>query len=100
MNTVYSGISDGMIEGGRGVVWSDTELARQRCQLPEHYLVIQADEDGFHSLDFSRTGPDCEHPVVYHMPFRKTPFAESAPSYAAWLLDDLRAMVEAWSEDD
>jgi hypothetical protein len=29
------------------------------------------------------------------MPFRKTPFNELAPSYGAWLIDDLRAMVEA-----
>jgi hypothetical protein len=99
MNSCYSGIIRGKIAEGRGWTWTDTSQARGWCQLPEHYLVVQPDEDGFTCLDFSRTGSDGEHPVVYHMPFRRTPFQEMAANYQAWLTDDLRAMVEAWTED-
>jgi antitoxin YobK len=99
LDSSYSGIIDGKIEEGRGWAWTDTKYAREWCQLPEHYLVVPPDEDGFKCLDFSRTGPDGEHPVVYHMPFRVSPFAELAPSYGAWLTEDLQAMVEARAED-
>ncbi len=98
LNSSYSGIMDGKIDEGRGWAWTDTQYARGWCQLPEHYLVVQPDEDGFKCLDFSRAAPDGEHPVIYHMPFRKTPFNELGASYEAWLIEDLRAMVEAWEE--
>ncbi|MFP5370313.1 MAG: SMI1/KNR4 family protein [Actinomycetes bacterium] len=99
LDTTYSGIIDGKVEEGRGWAWTDTKYARERCQLPEHYLVVQPDEDGFKCLDFSRAGPGGEHPVIYHMPFRVTPFHELNPSYGAWLTEDLQAMVDAWAED-
>src|SRR5262245_41560885 len=99
LDSSYSGIIRGKIDEGRGWSWTDTKYAREWCQIPEHYLVVQPDEDGFKCLDFSRTGPDGEHPVIYHMPFRETPFDEMAPSYGTWLTEDLRAMVEAWAED-
>ncbi|WP_439625326.1 SMI1/KNR4 family protein [Gemmata sp.] len=99
LDSTYSGIIDGKIAQGRSWAWTDTKYARGWCQLPEHYLVVQPDEDGFKCLDFSRTDTAGEHPVIYHMPFRKTPFNEMATSYGAWLLDDLRAMVDAWAED-
>jgi hypothetical protein len=98
LNTSYSGIMNGKIDGGRGCAWTDTRYARGWCQLPEHYLVVQPDEDGFACLDFSRTGPGGEHPVIYHMPFRRTPFHELAPHYGAWLTENLQAMVEAWED--
>ena len=98
LNTTYSGIIDGKIEDGRGYAWTDTKYPREWCQLPEHYLVVQPDEDGFKCLDFSRTDADGEHPVIYHMPFRETPFHELDPSYGAWLTEDLQAMVEAWDD--
>jgi hypothetical protein len=97
LNTNYSGIIGGKIE--EGWAWPVTKRAREECKLPAHYLVVQPDEDGFVCLDFSRSGEADEHPVIYHMPFRNTPFNEMAPSYAAWLTEDLRAMVEAWAED-
>lgn len=100
LDSSYSGIISGKIDEGRGWAWSDTKNARAWCQLPEHYLVVQPDQDGFTCLDFSRTGPDGEHPVIYHMPFRPTPFHELAPSYAAWLTEDLKAMVEAWAAEE
>jgi hypothetical protein len=99
LDNTYSGIIDSKIDQGRSWAWTETKYARGWCQLPIHYLVIQPDEDGFKCLDFSRTSAGGEHPVVYHMPFRKTPFNEMAPSYVAWLTEDLKAMVEAWSED-
>lgn len=99
IDSSYSGVIRGTIDDGRGWAWTDTELAREWCQLPEHCLVVQPDEDGFKCLDFSRAGDDGEHPVVYHMPFRKTPFNEMGRSYEAWLVEDLRAMVDAWAED-
>jgi hypothetical protein len=99
LDNTYSGIIDGKIDQGRGWAWTDTRYARGWCQLPEHYLVIQPDEDGFKCLDFSRTGADGEHPVVYHMPFRNTPFNEMGCSYQAWLIADLQGMVDAWAED-
>lgn len=98
LGSSYSGIIGGKVEQGRGWALSDTKRARQWCQLPEHYLVVEPDEDRFTCLDFSGLGPDGEHPVVYHMPFRKTPFNELASSYGAWLIEDLRARVEAWSD--
>jgi hypothetical protein len=98
LDSSYSGIIDGKIEQGGGWAWTETKYARERCQLPEHYLVVQPDEDGFKCLDFRRTGPDGEHPVIYHMPFRKTPFNEMNSSYMAWLIEDLQAMVEAWDD--
>ncbi|WP_390698107.1 SMI1/KNR4 family protein [Gemmata massiliana] len=79
VDSPYSGIICGTIDGARGSAWTDTQRARGWCQFPEHYLVVQPDKDGFKCLDFSRTAPDGEHPVVYHMPFRKTPFNELAP---------------------
>jgi hypothetical protein len=39
-----------------------------------------------------------EHPVVYHMPFRNTPFQELGASYGAWLTENLSIMVEVWSD--
>ena len=99
IDSSYSGIIGDTIDGGGGWAWTHTQYARGWCQLPEHYLVVQPDEDGFKCLDFSRTAPDSEHPVVYHMPFRETPFNEMAPSYGAWLIEDLRGMVDAWAED-
>jgi hypothetical protein len=99
LDNTYSGVIDGKIDQGRGWAWTDTKYARGWCQLPEHYLVIQPDEDGFKCLDFSRIGADGEHPVVYHMPFRNTPFNEMGCSYQAWLTVDLQGMVDAWAED-
>ncbi|MBP3957863.1 SMI1/KNR4 family protein [Gemmata sp. G18] len=99
IDSSYSGIIRGRTDACRGWAWTDTLYARNWCQLPTHYLVVQPDEDGFKCLDFSRTTPDGEHPVVYHMPFRETPFNEMAPSYVAWLIEDLQAMIDAWTED-
>jgi hypothetical protein len=99
LGSSYSGIIDGKIDEGRGWAWTDTKYAREWCRLPEHYLVVQPDEDGFKCLDFRRTGPGGEHPVIYHMPFRETPFHELNPNYEAWLVEDLQAMVDAWAED-
>jgi hypothetical protein len=100
IDSSYSGIYRGAIDGGGGCAWADTQHARGWCQLPAHYLVVQPDEDGFKCLDFSHTTPDGEHPVVYHMPFRETPFNEMAPSYVAWLIEDLQAMINAWAEGE
>lgn len=99
LDSSYSGIIEDKIEQGRGWVWTDTKHARDWCQLPEHYLVVQPDEDGFKCLDFSRADAADEHPVVYHMPFRATPFHELADSYEAWLVERLTSMVEVWEED-
>jgi hypothetical protein len=99
LNTTYSGIMEGKIEHGRECAWTNIKYAREWCQLPEHYLVVEPDQDGFTCLDFSRASSDGEHPVIYHMPFRETPFNELAPSYVGWLTEDLHAMVEAWAED-
>src|SRR6266542_2802406 len=54
LDSTYSGIIGGEIEGGGGCVLSDTKRAREWCQLPQHYLVVEADGDGFKCLDFSR----------------------------------------------
>lgn len=99
VDTSYSGVIGGRIDGGRGWAWTDTRCARDWCRLPDHYLVVGPDQDGFVCLDFSRAGPGGEHPVIYHMPFRRTPFNELGPSYGAYLAAALRAMVEAWAED-
>ncbi len=95
-NDTYSGISDGNIDVGRECSWTVTKMAREHCQLPLHYLVVQPDEDGYVCLDFSRTTSDGEHPVVYHMPFRNTPFNELAPNHTAWLHECLLG----WLEED
>src|SRR3954451_22256316 len=39
----WLGIIDGKIDGGRPWAWSDTKRAREWCQLPEHYLVVEPD---------------------------------------------------------
>ena len=96
VNSVFSGIITGKYADCKGNVWVDTTLAREWCKLPDHYLVISPDEDGFECLDFNRTTSEGEHPVVYHMPFRETPFHECAPSYVAWLRESLEVMIEAW----
>jgi hypothetical protein len=93
-NDYYSGIIDGNIDASRGCAWTDTKYAREFCQLPPHYLVVQPDDDGYVCLDFSRTTTNDEHPVVYHMPFRNTPFNELAPNYAAWLRECLLGWLE------
>jgi len=98
LDSSYSRIVDGRIDEGRGWAWTDTKYAREWCRLPDHYLVVQPDEDGFKCLDFSRTGSDGENPVVYHMPFRSTPFHELGSNYRLWLIEDLQAMVEAWGD--
>ncbi len=100
VDSPYSGITCAAIDSARGSAWTDTQRARAWCQLPVHYLVVQPDQDGFTCLDFSRTASDGEHPVIYHMPFRKTPFNELAPNYETWLIEDLRGMYSAWAEDD
>ena len=98
VNWCYSGIIADQTNEGRGWAWTDTLVAREYCRLPEHYLVVQPDEDGFTCLDFSRVGSDGEHPVIYHRPFRETPFNELGSSYKAWLVEDLQAMIEAWDD--
>jgi hypothetical protein len=99
IDSSYSGIIDNTIEDGRGWAWSDTKLAREWCQLPIHFLVVKPDEDGFTCLDFSRIRADGEHPVVYHMPFRRTPFNEMGTSYKEWLTKDLQAIIAVRAED-
>ena len=98
VNTSFSGIIDGEIHKCRGCTWTDTLLARAWCQLPEHYLVVEPGSDGFVCLDFSRTMPDGEHPVVDHFPFKKTPFHDYRQSYGRWLTESLQAMIGAWSD--
>jgi lipopolysaccharide biosynthesis glycosyltransferase len=61
-------------------------------------LVVEPDQDGFTCLDFSREMPDGERPVVYHFPFKKTPFHDYRQNYGEWSAESLRAMVEAWSD--
>jgi hypothetical protein len=90
----FGGIIDGKLEEGRGWAWSETLSAREESDLPAHYLVVHSDEDGFICLDFSRIGADGERPVVYHFPFRRTPFHELGPNYGAWLIGRLSAMAE------
>lgn len=96
----YSGILNGKIAGGRGWALSDTQMAREYCQLPEQYLVVQPDEDGYKCIDFGHAGLDGEHPVIYHMPFRDTPFHRLARSFRDWLIEDLQAMIEAWKDNE
>lgn len=98
VNTAYSGIVEGQIDSGGGCSRTHTETDRERWQLPLHYLVVEPDEDGPMCLDFSRRGPDGEHPVVYHMPFRSH-VDTVAPNYGAFLTRALRAKVEAWDDD-
>jgi len=98
INSVFSGIITGKYAESKGNVWTDTTLAREWCKIPEHYLVISPDEDGFKCLDFSRATNDGEHPVVYHMPFRETPFHECGRDYQTWLVENLEAMIEVWSD--
>jgi hypothetical protein len=98
VNTVFSGIIDGKIDGGMGWAWTDTKRDRERWQLPAHYLVVEPDEDGPKCLDFSRRGPDGEHPVVYHMPFRSS-VDNVAPNFGAWFTESLRCMLEAWDDN-
>jgi hypothetical protein len=93
----YAGIMQGIVDGGRECAWTVTKLGREHCKLPDQYLVVEPDQDGYVCLDFSRTRPDGEHPVVYHMPFRETPFNELAGSYGEWLKETLKAYVDAWS---
>ena len=94
-DTTYSGIIDGAIDDGRGTAWADTKVAREQCQIPAHYLVVQSDDDGFKCLDFAQTGLDGEHPVIYHMPYWSTPFHELSPSFGAWINMALRATTDA-----
>ena len=98
VNSVYSGIMDGQIEGGMGLAWQDTMRDRERWQLPAHFLVVEPDEDGPMCLDFSRKDADGEHPVVFFMPFRSG-VDDSARSYVAWLGERLRYMVESREDD-
>lgn len=96
LDSSFSGIIDCKLEQGRGWAWTDTKYAREWCKLPEHYLVVEPDSDGFVCLDFSRTRADGEHPVIYHMPFRETPFNELTASYGEWLRRSLEGYIEAW----
>lgn len=98
LDNSLSGIIEGKIDEGRGWAWTDTKYAREWCQLPEHYLVVEPDEDGFKCLDFSRVRADGECPVIYHMPFRTTPFNELGDSYGEWLKRSLESMIEEWSD--
>lgn len=96
----YSGIITGKYADCKGSVWADTTYARKWCHIPEHYLVVEPDADGYTCLDFCRKSDDGEHPVIYHMPFRETPFDECAPNYFAWLRESLECMIEAWLDAD
>jgi antitoxin YobK len=98
LDNSFSGILDGQIDQGRGWAWTDTKCAREWCQLPEHYLVVERESDGFVCLDFGRVREDGECPVIYHMPFRETPFNELGASYGDWLKRNLEGYIEAWSD--
>ena len=98
LDNSLSGIIDGMIDLGRGWAWTDTRYARDWCKLPEHYLVVEPDSDGFVCQDFSRTRADGECPVIYHIPFRTTPFNELGESYGEWLRRSLEGYIEACSD--
>lgn len=98
LNTVFSGILKGRVDGGMGCAWTDTKRDRKRWKLEPHYLVVQPDEDGPTCLDFSRKSADGEHPVVFQMPFR--PSSDLSDSYGKWLGENLNAMVKAWEDKD
>lgn len=95
VNTVFSGIKSGQLDGEMGWAWTDTKRDRERWQLPTHYLVVEPDEDGPTCLNFSRRGQDGERPIVYHMPFRSS-VNDVAPNFTVWLTESLRCMVDAW----
>ncbi len=81
---------------GRAI--TDTTVCRMDFSLPPHFLVVEPDPESPYCLDFSRVGADGERPVVCYQTYRH--FAgDKAPNFEAWLIESLRAHVEAWSED-
>jgi hypothetical protein len=92
-----SGITGGQIEGEMGRVWTDTQLARERWQLPSDLLVVEPDDEEPACLDFGRRGQNGECPVVRFQSYRNSAYVTD-PSFKVWLVESLKASVEAWSE--
>ncbi len=92
-----SGITDGQIDGEMGRVWCDTQLARERWRLPPELLVVEPDEEEPACLDFTRRGPNGECPVVRFQSYRGSAYFTD-PSFGVWLVESLKASIEAWSE--
>jgi hypothetical protein len=92
-----SGVTDGQIDGEWGRAWCDTKLARQQWQLAATLLVIEPDGEEPACLDFGQQGPDGECPVVRFQSYRNSAYVTD-PSFGVWLVECLKAYIEAWSE--
>jgi hypothetical protein len=92
-----SGVTDGQIDGEMGRAWCDTQVARERWRLPAELLVVEPDEEEPACLDFGRREPHGECPVVRFQSYRGSAYVTD-PSFGVWLVESLKASVEAWSE--
>jgi hypothetical protein len=92
-----SGVTDGQIDGEWGRVWCHTQLDRRRWNLPVTLLVVEPDEEEPACLDFAQRASDGECPVVRFQSYRNSAYVTD-PSFGAWLVESLKAYVEAWSE--
>ena len=89
VNSFISGIIDAQPLGeGTGWVYGDTKRCREEWGLPEHLLVIQADEDAPYCLDTSNR-QDGEYPLVCFELHSKH-VSRMANSFGSWFVEWLR----------
>jgi hypothetical protein len=98
VNSFISGIVDGKpLEEGTGWLFGDTQRFRQDFDMPDHLLVVQADEEAPYCLDTSKRGQSGEFPLVcYELNSRHV--GKMAPSFGEWFVEWLRLRAESDAE--
>lgn len=82
-------VEDNPLDEGMGSLFGDTQRFRQDYGLPEHLLVVQADEDAPYCLDTSHPGPGGEYPLV-SFELHSQQASSLAPTFGQWLTEWLR----------
>lgn len=97
VNSFISGIINGEpLDEGAGWLYGDTQRFRQNFDMPEHLLVIQANEDAPYCLDTSCRGEGGEFPMVcYELNSRHVRWM--AMSFGEWFVEWLRLRARSYA---
>ncbi len=94
LDSNVSGIIDNKpLARGAGRLYWDTQCFRREHELPDHLLVVQADEDAPYCLDTSATTRGGEFPLIcYDLQSRQ--MERMAPNFGAWFLEWLTLQAD------